>query len=191
MGRRKQPGSFRSEAERLSGELGYRVSARAVETWKGKGYNLEDTQDLARNLLGQPRPPVGLVQALEEGRFVLESDGGEFEEMTTAEAARRLKIEQVRRTAAEARIKEQQASREEGRSMLTEEVEKAGVGIGVVVGQGLAQLENELPAMLEGLPAPKIKRVIREAARNLRREWSDYVEDTLSKLKEGDEQRAN
>ena len=74
----------------------------------------------------------------------------------------------------------------EKRLVPADRVESAGVRIGVVTRQGLLRLENDLPPMLEGLSAPKMKKVLRGVMRNLLRDWSKFSDEAFEEAREGD-----
>ena len=184
MARPKERGSRRSEAERLSRELGYAVSPRSVELWARKGYNLQNTVELIEGLLSQQRPPAGLIAAIEAGKVdVPEPATSEDEDsMSTAEAGRRLKIAQYRRTAAEARIKILQAEQQAGRLVPRDEVLKEGIGIGVFVRETVMRLQSTLPPELEGLSAAQMARSLKKTLRKMCKEISESSVERIERV---------
>ena len=154
-GRRADPHSRRAIAERLTLELGVRVTQKAVREWQAKGFPLDDVAALRRELETLQRPPG-------------EDDG------TEAGSLREqiLKAELRRKLASADRL-EQEAAKVRG-----ELVESAGIaaqayGVGVAFRQMHDKLTHDLPPLLAGRTAAEIQTILKREFRLVLQKLAD------------------
>jgi hypothetical protein len=140
-------------ARRLSVALKGPVTRECVRDWIAKGYPLDDPEALAIVLLDQHKPADWLVQ-----NHATPPAG---ETVNVADLRIELLIAKVRKTAAEAVIKEIEAEAAKEKYQTKEEAREAGRQIAAVFRSHQQQLENNLPPILEGLTAAQMRPKIR------------------------------
>jgi phage terminase Nu1 subunit (DNA packaging protein) len=148
--------------ETLTKALGGQVTRDMVREWTSKGYPVEDPAALVQVLLAQRTCPAWL----EEKHATPAED--QAAAPTVAELKYQLLLERVRKTAAEASIKELEAAAARQKWLTREEAEEAGRQIGSIFRSHLLQVPNSWTPILEGLPAGKMRdRMRKEIARIL------------------------
>ena len=140
-------------AKRLSVALKGPVTRECVRDWIAKGYPLDDPKALTNVLLDQHKPADWLVQ-----NHAAPPAG---EKVDVAALRVELLVAKVRKTAAEACIKEIEAEAAKYKYQTKEEAHEAGRQIATVFKSHLQQLESNLPPVLEGLTAVKMRPKIR------------------------------
>ena len=139
----------------------YGVAVPALVAWRDAGCDIKDRAAVAE--------------------FRKQQTGEDFSnEPENITEARRIKVME------ETRLLRLKIQVEEGKLVPIEQVEEAGVRIGVVCKQGLLRLENDLPPMLEGLSAARMKKVLRGTLRNMLREWEDFSEEAVEDAQSAD-----
>lgn len=148
----------------------YNVSSSTVTRWKQQGFPLDDPGEM--NRLRASDPMGG------KGKSADNLHGVELKEaLLRAELRKKLKAGD------ELDLKVQ---RQQGKLVAVDKVRDAGVSIGVLVRSSALRLENDLPPQLEGLTAPRMKRVIREAMRSMLNDLAEFQEDAIEAAVEPD-----
>ncbi len=165
-GRPPSSTSRRAIAERLTAELGVKITARMVQGWQGLGFDLDDLDALRRELATLQRPP-----GEDEG-----TEAGSLREQI-------LKAELRRKLASADRL-EQEAARLRGELMPTGALFAEGADLGRAVRAMLDKLTAQLPPMLAGRDAAEVqavlRRVFREELTNLSHmQFADYINQAL------------
>lgn len=153
-GRRADPNSRRAIAERLTLELGVRVTQKAVREWQGKGFPLDDVKALRLQLETLQRPPGEEDSA----------DAGSLREQI-------LKAELRRKLASADRL-EMEAERVRGTLIDSTTLNADFEMIGRMFRQAHDKLENDLPPMLAGRTAPEVKKILHRVFREMLTELS-------------------
>ena len=155
---KKAPGETQAATvKRLSKALGGAVTRHMVRVWTQKGLPLQDPAALAAVLLSQRKCPPWLLEA--------QMPAGDQEEpaapATVAELQYQLLLERVRKTAAEATIKELDAQAAKEKWFTAEQAHESGRQIGAVIRSHLLQIPNQWTPILQGLPAGKMREKMR------------------------------
>ena len=163
-GRRADPTSRRAIAERLTLELGFRVTQKAVREWQAKNFPLADVAALRRELETLQRPP------------------GEDDVPEAASLREQILRAELRRKLASADRLEQEAGKVRG-----ELVEAAGIaaqaeGTGRAFRQLHDRMVNDLPPMLAGRTAGEIAKVLKIEFRLALQKLADSPNDSFLKI---------
>jgi hypothetical protein len=131
-----------------------------VREWTKKGLPLDDPASLAAVLLAQRKCPPWLLAA--QMAAAAPADQAEpAAPATVAELQYQLLLERVRKTAAEATIKELDAKAAAEKWFTAEEAHESGRQIGAVIRSHLLQIPNQWTPILLGLPAGKMREKMR------------------------------
>lgn len=148
-GRPADPKSRRAIAERLTVELGVRVSQKMVREWEGKRFHLNDVKRLRRELATLQRPP------------------GEDEPGDTTELREQILRAKLRRELAAAEKIELETATTRG------ELIEAAVAIaemerlGRYIKSNLLQWRGTLPGQLVGLSTGEMSKLLDKETRNI------------------------
>lgn len=186
MPRPKDPDSLASTAVRLTAAMGFHVSVGMVRGWKRKGYPLDDPEKLRARVKNQERQPAALAvaersKAKPEPPPQLDEEDiqGQLADLksrllaaTDYEAARTLQVQitGLKSILAELRLQAHYMP-------LAEALEGAALA-GAAVNAAWEGIEDELPPILEGLPAMAMKGKLRDYARSKCIELSQCFEIT-------------
>jgi hypothetical protein len=142
-GRRADPNSRRAIAERLTLELGFRVTQKAVREWQAKGFPLDHVKALRRELATIQRPP------------------GEDNVPEAASLREQILRAELRRKLASADRLEMEAAKIRGELVEVAGIETEGLALGLAFRQTLDRLASALPPVLAGRPAAEIHRTLK------------------------------
>jgi hypothetical protein len=182
---KRQPGSLRSEVERLTAELGVPVTLAMVRRWKKSGYPLDDTAKLKHRLRNQernplpqePAPPLPDIpdgdfdDAIERIKFALLGATNYEDARTYATQIKGLKDLQ--------KLLVEQGVLVTRESQMTDAMQAAGV-----VRQMILKIPNAIPPLVAGMGSAEMVAPLTDYAHDMLRELSDastYFEDDAGK----------
>lgn len=163
-GRRADPNSRRAIAERLTMELGFRVTQKAVREWQGKGYPLDNVAALRRELETQQRVP------------------GEEDAPEAASLREQILKAELRRKLASADRLEQEAAKVRGELVELAGIAAQGEATGRSVQQMLNRLAHDLTPVLAGRPATEIFTILKREFRIALEKLRDTPNDQFLKI---------
>ena len=174
---KKKTGPSQAEiAARLSKALGGPVTRQQVREWVAKGYDLKDTKSLIETLLAQRTCPDWLTD-----RHAL-CPPGDSERPTAAELKYQFLLERVRKTCAEADLKELEATAAKENWITAAFAGETGRQIGAIFRAAHVTIEQSWPAMLVGLTEAKMRKKIRPELNRIFEEIRRFGEEKGVKL---------
>lgn len=163
-GRRADPNSRRAIAERLTLELGFKVSQKAVREWQAKGFPLDNVAALRRELETQQRVP------------------GEEDAPEAASLREQILKAELRRKLASADRLEQEAAKVRGSLVEAAGIAAQAEGTGRAFRQMHDRLVNDLPPMLAGRNAGEIAKILKTEFRLALQKLADSPNDQFLKI---------
>jgi hypothetical protein len=168
-----KPGSLRSEAARLTDELGIPVSVKMVRVWKEQNYPLDDLGALKKKLRNQERnplppeskplpdvPPGDIDEAIEQIKLKLLRADNYEDARTYATQIKGLKDLQ--------KLLVEQGQLVTRESQMTDAMQAAGV-----VRQMLLKIPNAIPPLVAGMSSTEMVGPLTDYAHDMLRELSD------------------
>lgn len=156
-------------AKRLAAHFGVKISRQQVYAWRKAGLDLSDPEELRKTLETRRNQPAALANLV--GKPAGDADGPSLRE--------ELLLEQIRKTRAEASLKELQEAEMRADLVPKREVLEDGIQLGALMKSFLLKIPETWPPMIEGLPAAKMRPRLRAEVQKLMEEWHAVTAEKL------------